>query len=548
VPSLTALRAAATEHLFLAWLTHARGPIADAISAAGLTPDGFRAILAKSRKGRRRRGPQGADEGGLTSHATRVISTATERATAAGRDEPNTEDLILAMVQEPRGPIARALTEFDIKPSRLKALASDRPAPPRTREPASAAVAPPASPTPRAERPPRERPARREPPPREARVEPPAPQPVTPPPPGGPPIPDLDVRPGRRISWLTPLYLAIPAAIWLAVQHADPTLVFVVACLGVLPLAGLMGEATEQLAERTGPTLGGLLNATFGNAAELIIAVAALRAGLIDLVKASIAGSILGNLLLILGLSLLAGGTRKSMLRFNRTSAGMSAAMLALAVGAMIFPTLFHLTHPGALTDTELRFSEAVSAVLIVTYLLSLVFVLRTHRPLFGGGHLEGVHLSGVWPVWKGLAYLTVATIGVAVMSEILVHAVGPMTAELGISEVFLGLIIIPVIGNAAEHGTAVVAARHGHTDLALQISLGSSTQIALLVAPALVFVGAFMGYPGMNLVFSSFEVLGLSVAVIITAIITLDGESHWFEGVQLLALYTILAAAAWFI
>jgi Ca2+:H+ antiporter len=360
--------------------------------------------------------------------------------------------------------------------------------------------------------------------------------------------PNLDVRSGRRISWLAPLYLAIPAAIWLASRSADPTLIFVVACLGVLPLAGLMGEATEQLAERTGPTLGGLLNATFGNAAELIIAIVALRAGLVDLVKASITGSILGNLLLILGLSLVAGGTRKSMVRFNRTSAGMSAAMLALAVAAMIFPTLFHLTHPGELTATELRFSEVVSIVLIVTYLLSLVFVLRTHKPLFGGPRPEDVHLSGVWPVWKGLAFLLLATVGIAVMSEILVHAVVPMTASLGVSQVFLGLIVIPIIGNAAEHGTAVVAARRGHTDLAFQIALGSSTQIALLVAPVLVFIGAVFGYPGMNLVFPSFEVIGLAVAVIVSAIITLDGESHWFEGAQLLALYAILATAAWFI
>ncbi len=274
----------------------------------------------------------------------------------------------------------------------------------------------------------------------------------------------------------------------------------------------------------------------------------ALRAGLVDLVKASITGSILGNLLLILGLSLVAGGTRKSLVRFNRTSAGMSAAMLALAVAAMIFPTLFHLTHPGELTATELRFSEVVSIVLIVTYLLSLLFVLRTHKPLFGGGRSEDVHLSGVWPVWKGLAFLLLATVGIAVMSEILVHAVVPMTASLGVSQVFLGLIVIPIIGNAAEHGTAVVAARRGHTDLAFQIALGSSTQIALLVAPVLVFIGAVLGYPGMNLVFPSFEVIGLAVAVIVSAIITLDGESHWFEGAQLLALYAILATAAWFI
>lgn len=562
MPTLDAIRAAAveqaaslssdfvgTEHLFLAWLTHARGPIADAMSAAGLTASSFSEVLAKGgQRGRGRRGgPSAAEPGGLTSHAQRVVEAAIERGRAAGRQEPSADDLLLAMIQEPRGAIARALTEFDLKPSRLKALASDRPsskpAPRREGE------------QPRAERQPR-RDREREVAPRERR--PPTPPPVSPPeppPPSAAPIlprerPPLDVESGRRFSWLTPLYLAIPVAIWLYVTNAAPLGIFVAACLGVLPLAGLMGEATEQLAERTGPTLGGLLNATFGNAAELIIAITALRAGLVDLVKASITGSILGNLLLILGLSLIAGGTRKSMLRFNRTNAGMSSAMLALAVAALIFPTLFHATQPDAAirATQELRLSEVVAGILILTYLGSLVFALRTHRPLFGGGHMEGHDLSGTWSVGKAVGLLTVATVGVAVMSEILVHAVEPVSQSFGISEAFLGLILVPVIGNAAEHGTAVVAARRGHTDLAFQIALGSSTQIALLVAPVLVFVGVILGMPGMDLVFPSFEVVGLSIAVVVSAIITLDGESHWFEGLQLLALYAMLAAAAWFI
>jgi Ca2+:H+ antiporter len=562
VPTLDALRAAAveqaasrnsdfvgTEHLFLAWLTHARGPIADAMSAAGLTAASFGDILAKGRPGRGRRGgPTAAEPGALTSHAQRVIELAIERAQSRGTEEPSADDLLLAMVHEPRGAIARALTEFDLKPSRLKALAADRPG---------------ARPAAKAEPPPRpEQGARRERPERPARKERERTQPVreapaaAPPPPPEPPAapprrsPPLDVESGRRFSWLTPLYLAIPAAVWLYLTHAPPIAIFATACLGVLPLAGLMGEATEQLAERTGPTMGGLLNATFGNAAELIIAIAALRAGLVDLVKASITGSILGNLLLILGLSLVAGGTRRSMLRFNRTNAGMSSAMLALAVAALIFPTLFHATQPDAAirATQELRLSEVVAGVLILTYLASLVFVLRTHRPLFGGGHMAGHDLSGTWSVPKALGLLLLATVGVAVMSEILVHAVEPVSASFGVSEAFLGLILIPIIGNAAEHGTAVVAARRGHTDLAFQIALGSSTQIALLIAPVLVFVGVALGVPGMDLVFPSFEVVGLGIAVVTSAIITLDGESHWFEGVQLLALYAMLAAAAWFI
>ena len=306
-------------------------------------------------------------------------------------------------------------------------------------------------------------------------------------------------------------------------------------------------ERRPTTRRRTGPHRR-LPKATFGNAAELIIALAALRAGHVELVKASITGSILGNLLLILGLSLIAGGRKSSLIQFNRTNAGMSSAMLALAVAGLLFPALFHATHPDAAASTELYLSETVSTILIVTYLFSLLFVLRTHRPLFGGGGGLATTAGHAWSVGKAIGLLTAATVGVAVMSEILVGAVGPVTASLGISEAFLGLIVIPIIGNAAEHGTAVIAAHRGKTDLALQIALGSSTQIALLVAPLLVFAGAFMGVAGMNLVFPGYEVVGLGIAVVVSAIITLDGESHWFEGVQLLALYGMFAAAAWFV
>ncbi len=343
------------------------------------------------------------------------------------------------------------------------------------------------------------------------------------------------------------LLLFVPVAIYLGLTHASPTSIFVICCLAILPLAGLMGEATEHITHHTGPGIGGLMNASFGNAAELIIAFAALRAGYVELVKASITGSILGNLLLILGLSLLAGGTRKPMLAFNRTNAGMSAAMLALAVAGLMFPALFHATHPNAAILAELHLSEAVAGILAVTYLFSLLFVLRTHRPLFGGSS-HAVVAGRTWGVWPAVAVLGLATVGVAVLSEILVSAIAPVTTALGVSETFLGLILIPVIGNAAEHATAIVVARKGNIDLAFQIALGSSTQVALLIAPILVFAGAILGVAGMTLVFPPFEVMALSVAVIVSAIITLDGESHWFEGVQLLALYAMIGAAAWFI
>ncbi|HXG43812.1 MAG TPA: calcium/proton exchanger [Gemmatimonadales bacterium] len=356
-------------------------------------------------------------------------------------------------------------------------------------------------------------------------------------------------------SWLTwrklPL-VAIPLSLVFAYGGTfPPLLVFLTACVAVLPLAGYMGEATEHLAAKSGPALGGLLNATFGNAAELIIAVVALRAGLVELVKASITGSILGNLLLILGLSLVAGGLNRPLVRFSRTSAGMSAGMLALAVTGLIFPAIFHHLHAGGDQAVELHLSEAVAVILALTYLLSLLFSLKTHRRLLSG---EPHPLEGVpWSVAKAVVVLAAATAGVAVESEILVHAVqGLATGSRFFSEAFLGLIVIPIIGNAAEHATAVVVARKGKMDLAFQIALGSSTQVALLVAPLLVFVGALLGPTAsgtwMNLAFSPLEVIAVALSTIMAAIITLDGESHWFEGVQLLALYAMVAVAVYFI
>jgi Ca2+:H+ antiporter len=356
--------------------------------------------------------------------------------------------------------------------------------------------------------------------------------------------PPKSIRPWW-LSWRTLMLLFIPATIVLNLMHANPLLVFIAACLGIIPLAGLMGEATEHLAARSGPAIGGLLNATFGNAAELIIAIVALRSGLIDLVKASITGSILGNLLLIMGLCFLAGGTSRPTLRFNRVSAGASAGMMTLAVVGLVFPALFHTIRPAAGFPRELMLSESVALVLAVTYGFSLLFSLKTHRNLFGGEPHPTV--GEVWGPLKAVLVLGVATLGVVIQSEILVHAVEGVTATMGFSETFLGLIIVPIIGNAAEHGTAVLVARKGQMDLAMQIALGSSTQIALLVAPVLVLVGLILGQP-MNLVFTTFEVAAVGLTVIITAIITLDGESNWFEGVQLLAMYALVGAMAFFV
>jgi Ca2+:H+ antiporter len=444
--------------------------------------------------GRRARQSPGGEELAYTSHAKRMIEAASKEARESGT-ALSAEHLLLAALQEPRGTIARILAEAGVSAERAKAAVSEalkRRAGDSGRRPALG-------------------------------------------------------RSSRRPSWRVVLLLALPASILLEyVFHAPALAVFVTACLGVLPLAGYMGEATEHLAHRTGPTVGGLLNATFGNAAELIISIVALQAGLVSLVKASITGSILGNLLLILGLAFVAGGTRRSELRFNRTNAGMSAGMLTLAVVGLVLPALFHAVHPEQTARlSELRMSEAVAVILLLTYGLSLLFSLKTHRRLLSADAAPTEGPS--WGVRKAILILALATVGVAVESELLVHAVTEAGHTLGLTEAFLGLIIIPIIGNAAEHATAVVVARKGKMDLALQIALGSSTQIALLVAPLLVFCGVLLGQ-NMDLVFTPFEVMTLGLATIVIAIITLDGESHWFEGVQLLAVYGMVAVGAFFL
>jgi Ca2+:H+ antiporter len=522
-----------TEHLLAAVLQDADGAAARTFSDAGIVVDGLAEELLTGL-------PMAAPDAPMPPPMSRFAERAVAEAEKAGGN------LLLVLLRAPRGRVASVLAKRGARIAEIrKALEPDKPeSPPQPakspKQPKPAKqhpAAPSASPRPRAaeRRPvdPEETDA-----PRERRLP-----------------PHLDTKrraagSARSFPWSLILLLAVPASMLLDSRHASPILIFATACLGVLPLAGLMGRATEQISERTGPTIGGLLNATFGNAAELIIAIVALRAGLVDLVKASITGSILGNLLLILGLSLAAGGLKAPILRFNRTSAGMSSAMLALAVAGLVFPAVFHSLHPETRTATlafsELQLSEAVAVILAITYGCSLLFSLHTHKSVFGmdaSSTAEGPE----WSLLKSVGVLAAATAAVVVESELLVHAVEGVTQSLGLSQVFLGLIIIPIVGNAAEHATAVLMARKGKTDLSLQIALGSSTQVALLVAPILVLAGVLMGQP-MNLVFSTFEVVTLAVSTIVVAMITLDGESHWFEGVQLLALYAMVAAAAYFL
>lgn len=344
---------------------------------------------------------------------------------------------------------------------------------------------------------------------------------------------------------LYPLLVFLPVALALEWADVDAAWVFAAAAVAIVPLSAIMGRSTEELAAHTGPSVGGLLNATMGNAAELIITMFALRAGLIDLVKASLTGSILGNLLLIVGLSFVVGGARYKVQRFSTRAAGLSVAMLVLAVTSLVLPALFEMTHPTGGRDVTLQLSVAVAAVLIVTYAGSLFFSLKTHKAVLAEGIEHAPH-DAAWSKKRSLVVLLVATAGVAWMSELLVGATEEATRALGLSELFVGMIIIPLIGNAAEHASAVWMAARDKMDLSLAIALNSSTQIALFVAPVLVFAGLVMGHP-MTFVFTGLEVVAIALATGIITVISLDGESNWFEGAQLLAVYVLLGATFFF-
>ena len=349
---------------------------------------------------------------------------------------------------------------------------------------------------------------------------------------------------------LNALLLFIPVALTLEWMHSNPVAIFATSALAIVPLAGLMGKATEHLAEQMGEGIGRLLNATFGNAAELIIALMALHAGLTDVVKASITGSIIGNILLILGLAFLVGGLKHSTVRFNRTAASVSSTLLALAAIALIVPAVFHQVAKGADPFHEWELSYEISLVLVFVYGLSLIFTLRTHAHLYVGGdpaaEEDGLDTHG-WSRRKSVLVLVVATIGVAVMSELLVGSVEHAAQALGMSDLFIGVVLIAIIGNAAEHSTAILVARKNKMDLAVNIAVGSSLQIALFVAPLLVFAGSVLGRT-MDLLFTPFEVVAIALAVLVVNLIASDGESNWLEGAQLLAVYLILALAFYFL
>ncbi len=348
------------------------------------------------------------------------------------------------------------------------------------------------------------------------------------------------------MKYLNLLLLFAPVAILGRFLDWPPTLLFVTSALAVIPAAGILGQATEELAVHTGPRFGGLLNATLGNAAELIITLFAIRAGLLDLVKASITGSILGNVLLVMGLSVLVGGLKNGVQRFDRTHAGVNATQLILAVLALMIPSLFFFAHTETFGPVEsLSLGTAIAMILI--YFLGLLFAFRYTSPEPALAHEARAGHHGGWSVPKALAFLLAATVLIAWLSEILVGAVEHTVAALGISEFFIGIIVVPLVGNVAEHLVAVQTAIKNKMELSMAVSLGSSLQIALFVAPVLVFISLLLGNP-LTLVFNQFEIIALFAGILIAAFVAQDGESNWLEGAQLLVLYVILAMAFFFL
>jgi Ca2+:H+ antiporter len=356
------------------------------------------------------------------------------------------------------------------------------------------------------------------------------------------------------MKFLRVLLIFVVIAVVAEVVGWNPLVVFAASGLAMIPLAGLMGEATEALAVHTGPRLGGLLNATLGNAAELIITVMAIREGLLNpainehmlaLVRASLTGSIMGNILLVLGLSILIGGLRHGTQKFDRSHAGLNATMLMLAVAALVIPSIFSHGIELANHDAVEYLSLGVAGVMILLYVLALVFQLRNRSAHtyeddeYEVAKQEAPH----WPAGRAGIVLLLATVGIVWMSELLVGSVEHVVLEVGISEFFVGIIIIPLIGNVAEHLVAVQVAAKNKMELSLAISVGSSLQIALFVAPLLVFISLLMGNP-LTLVFDEFELIAMMAAVLIAGLVSLDGESNWLEGAMLLAIYVIIALA----
>jgi Ca2+:H+ antiporter len=355
-------------------------------------------------------------------------------------------------------------------------------------------------------------------------------------------------------GWPYALVPFIPIAVALEFAHASSALIFSTSAIGVIPTAALMGRATEELADRAGPGIGGLLNVTFGNLPELLIAFFALREGLQEVVKASIVGSVISNVLLVLGMSMLVGGIGRERQLFNATAARAQATMLILASGALVMPAIFQLVKGGALPSpgAELvgfahpveQLSLTVAIVLLIVYAGGLWFSLVTHRDLFNPPDEGDEQESEPWSVRRSVGLLAIAGVAVGVMSEILVGSIAETAESAGLTEFFIGAVIVAIVGNAAEHWVAVYVAAKDKMDLAVNIAVGSAAQVALFVGPLLVVLSFFVGPESLGLVFNGFELGALLLAVIIASHITGEGQSTWFAGLMLLALYVVLAAA----
>jgi Ca2+:H+ antiporter len=351
----------------------------------------------------------------------------------------------------------------------------------------------------------------------------------------------------RIARWV--LYATIPVALFLQFRRGDLVWQFVFSCLAVLPVAVWIGSATEHLSHRMGPTYGALFNATFGNFAEFVIAIIAIRAGLIDVVRASLTGSVVGNLLFVAGLSMVAGGWRRKSLRFNALSAESQSGQLILAVSAALVPALFfrvasELHHPELIHQVSI----GVSVILLISYALGLLFTFKTHRDRLNAvAEMPSVTEGQLWSVRDAILVLFASSVLMGVVAEGLVHAVDAAGRAWGMNEVFLGFVVVAIVGNAAEHSTAVVLAMRNQMDTALNISMQSSVQIALFVTPLLVFISYGLGHP-LDIVFTPFEILAAGLAVAVFSYLVLDGETNWYEGVQLLAVYAIVALALYFL
>jgi Ca2+:H+ antiporter len=337
------------------------------------------------------------------------------------------------------------------------------------------------------------------------------------------------------------LLLFAPLTVAGSLFGLSPSVLFFLSALAIVPLAKFIGQATEELSAHSGPALGGLINATFGNATELVIGLFAIRAGLVEVVKASLTGSIISNLLLVLGTAMFAGGMQYKIQTFNRTATLASASTLLLAVIAITIPAIFFQTTPSVSRSvTTESLSVLVSVLMMMTYLAGIWFALHTHVHLYTQ---EREHDEAKWTVTKSITILLIATLAVAWMSDILVRCIEPVAHGFGWTQLFIGVVVVAIVGNAAEHTSAIVVARKGQMDLALQLSIGSATQIAMFAAPVLVLISILYPRP-MSLVFNTFELASIILSVLIVNLVVGDGESNWFEGLQLLVAYAIIAAA----